>query len=486
MSHGPIADARRGRSERGLRALFAPVDPASLVAFRVAFGLLMVVLVARYFAHGWIDAQFHEPSMFFPWPGFEWVRPWPRPFMHVHFAALAGLALAVAAGFHTRVAAALFCAGFSWIHAIDRTLYLNHYYLISLVSLLLCVSPVGRAGSLDVKLGRVAPLAAFPAWTIALLRFQVGVVYFYAGVAKLQPDWLLRAQPMRIWMASVSDAPFVGAWLGSSTAAFAASWAGAAFDLAVPFLLLWPAARPLAFAALVIFHVFTALLFPIGLFPWLMIVCATIFLPPDWPRRVLRSGRAPRAADPRRDLPTRWWVAPALAAWVAIQACVPLRHLWRPGDVLWTEEGFRFSWKVMLVEKAGQARFSVHELRSGRRREVPMAERLTPAQLRAVTTQPDLARAFARRLASELEGAGVGPVEVYAEVFVSSNGRPARRVFDPSLDLAQQAPVQDLAEELPRPRVRDGAIARAQPELVVHAAVERLDAHLDRREREER
>lgn len=423
-----------------LRRLFAPVDTASLVALRVGFGLLMVVLVLRYFAHGWIDAQFHEPSMLFPWPGFEWVRPWPRPFMHLHFAALGALALALAVGFHTRAAAALFCVGFSWVHAIDRTLYLNHYYLISLLSLLLCFLPVGRAGSIDVRRGRVAPLASFPAWTIALLRFQIGVVYAFAGIAKLQPDWLLRAQPMRIWLTGVSDLPLVGAWLGSSAVAFAASWAGALFDLAIPLLLLWPATRAVAFAALVAFHVATALLFPIGLFPWLMIVCATVFLPADWPRRLVGRAApcAERASAPLP--PLRWGVIVALAGWVAFQVVVPLRHFWRPGDVLWTEEGFRFAWKVMLVEKAGHGTFTIRDPRSGQRREIPLQEHLTPAQLRAVTTQPDLARDFARRIAESIERTGGGPVEIHADVYVSANGRAARRVFDPALDLAHAPP----------------------------------------------
>lgn len=436
MSSARIRDLR-SRTER---ALFAPVDVASLVAFRIAFGLLMVVLVARYFAHGWIDAQFHVPSMFFPWPGFEWVQPWPRPFMHVHFAVLGALGLAIAAGFHTRAAAALFCVGFSWVHAIDRTLYLNHYYLISLLSLLLCVLPVGRALSLDVRSRRVEPLASFPAWTIALLRFQVGVVYFFAGVAKLQPDWLLRAQPMRIWLASIADVPFVGGWLASSDVAFAASWAGAAFDLAIPFLLLWPAMRTLAFAALVLFHLATALLFPIGLFPWLMIGCATVFLAPDWPRRVLGLVAATRIETHLPRATTRRWITAALAAWVVLQVAVPLRHLWRPGDVLWTEDGFRFAWKVMLVEKTGRARITVREPRTGLLREISLADHLTPAQLRAVTTQPDLMRAFAQQMASSLEAAGEGRVAVYAEVFVSSNGRPARRLFDPATDLAHALP----------------------------------------------
>lgn len=415
------------------------VDPASLVAFRILFGTAMVVLVARYFAHGWIDAQFHEPRMFFPWPGLEWVRPWPRPWMHVHFGVLAALAAAIACGFFQRTAAALFCVGFSYVHAIDRTHYLNHYYLVSLLSLLLAVLPLSRAGSLDVALGRLSPWLGFPSWMLGLVRFQVGVVYFFAGVAKLQGDWLLRAQPMRLWMAPLSDLPLVGSWLGAVWLAYAASWAGMIFDLAIPFLLLWPRVRSAAFATLVAFHVITGLLFPIGLFPWLMIGCATVFLPADWPRRLLRGAPAPTGppADPGAERLGRG-AAILLAAYVAVQIAFPLRHLALPGDVLWTERGFRFAWKVMLVEKAGLARFTAREAGSERTRDLPLADYLTPVQARMLATQPDMIHDFARAVAARIARAERTPVAVHADVWVSVNGQPARRLVDPAVDLSRE------------------------------------------------
>ena len=71
---------------RIVSALFAPVDIASLVAFRVAFGALMVVAISRYFAHDWIGQFFVTPRLFFPYPGLEWIvplRPEDREFEHI-------------------------------------------------------------------------------------------------------------------------------------------------------------------------------------------------------------------------------------------------------------------------------------------------------------------------------------------------------------------------------------------------------------------
>ena len=91
----------------GIPRLFAPIDGAALLAFRVGFGLLMAVLIARYFLNGWIAEQYYDPSRFFSWPGFAWIRPWPRPWMDVHFAALGLLALFIAAGLFYRLSIAL-------------------------------------------------------------------------------------------------------------------------------------------------------------------------------------------------------------------------------------------------------------------------------------------------------------------------------------------------------------------------------------------
>ncbi len=413
-----------GTDPRLLERLHRPVDGASVAAFRAIFGATMLVAVVRYFAHGWIDAQFVEPRMFFPYEGLEWVRPWSRAGMYVHFAALGALALGIAAGRGAlaRIAAALFALGFTYLHLIDKTNYLNHYYLVSLLSLLLAAVPASP---------RV------PAWAVAILRFQVGLVYFFGGIAKLDPDWLIDAQPLRIWLARASDLPLAGPLLETPAAAVAMSWAGAAFDLAAPFALLSRRARPFALGAHVAFHLATAALFPIGLFPYIMLGAATIFLEPDWPRRlrlpVPPPGPDPAAPSPRARLAT----AAALALFAAVQALAPLRSLARPGDVLWTEDGFRFSWRVMLVEKAGWARFEARDPATGARETIDPLSVLTPVQARMMATQPDMVLAFAHRIRDERARAGKPGMEVYADVRVSLNGRPGRPLVDPAMDLAR-------------------------------------------------
>jgi len=249
---------------RHLRDRFsAPVDIASLAAFRVLFGVLMAASVLRFVGKGWVRLFFVDPATHFTYPGFSFVKPWPSALMHLHYAALLLLAVGIAVGFCYRLCALGFFLGFTYVELIDRSLYLNHYYLVSLLAALLCVLPAGRAFSFDVWRQPELAVATVPGWALAALRFQVAVVYFFAGIAKLNHDWLVEAQPLRIWLAALGAWPVVGPWLATREVALVASWLGAAFDLGIVGLLLAPRTRGLGVVLVLVFHALTGVLFPI-------------------------------------------------------------------------------------------------------------------------------------------------------------------------------------------------------------------------------
>ena len=212
--------------------------------------------------------------------------------MYLHFALLGLASLGVALGYRYRLSIAAFFLLFTYVELIDKTTYLNHYYWVSLVSLLMIFMPLNRTAALDARRkpasGRDHTL---PAWVVWTLRAQVGVVYLFAGIAKLNPDWLLHAQPLRIWLYNSGDLLLVGPLLKEAWVAYAMSWAGAAFDLTIVGWLLWRRSRPIAYVVLVVFHLLTWLLFPIGMFPWIMSAGALIFFAPDWPQRLLAGLR---------------------------------------------------------------------------------------------------------------------------------------------------------------------------------------------------
>ncbi len=261
------------------------VDNASLAAFRILFGALLFFSTARFLLKGWVYDFYIKPTAFFPFLGFSWVQPWPPWGMYLHFMILALLALVVACGLYYRVAIVLFFLGFTYVELIDKTNYLNHYYFISLISFLMIFLPLHRRFSLDVWRKPTRLLLRTHPWPLWVLRAQVGMVYFFAGLAKLNPDWLLHGQPLKIWLASRSDFPGLCFLFFFAATDLVMSWVGMLFDLTVPFLLLWRRTRGAAYIFLVVFHLLTYRLFNIGVFPWVMIFSALIFFPPDWPPR---------------------------------------------------------------------------------------------------------------------------------------------------------------------------------------------------------
>jgi hypothetical protein len=247
-------------------------------------------------------------------------------------------------------------------------------------------------------------------------------------------DWLLRGEPLRIWLAADAELPLLRHFATTRWLPLAFGWCGMLFDLSIVIWLSWRRTRAPAYALVIAFHLATALLFRIGMFPWIMIVSATLFFDPAWPRRFLRprtggSGVAGMS-------PTRWGLA-ALGLYAAVQVVMPLRHFLYPGNTLWTEEGFRFSWRVMLIEKSGELEFTVVD-RDGRRVSVSPRQYLTPFQVRQAVTQPDMVLTLAHLVADDFDRRGRGPVAVYADAQVSWNGRPHAPIVDPRVDLARQ------------------------------------------------
>jgi vitamin K-dependent gamma-carboxylase len=424
-----------------LRALRAhagePIDASSIAAFRILFGALMLVATLRFIANGWIAEYFEMPSHFFSYWGFDWVKPWPGIGMYIHFGAMAVLATMMILGVATRFATLSFGALFAYAHLIDKTNYLNHYYLVVCMCLLMGVLPHARRTHV-------------PRWVLWALRAQIGIVYVFAGLAKLKADWVIDAQPMTIWLSANTDMPIVGPLFEHRWVAYVFSYAGIAFDLSIVPLLCWQRTRRYAYVAVVVFHVMTARLFHLGMFPWIMMASSLVFLPPDWPSRLLRR-RAPVAVAPAPARTPRILVA-ALGVYFAFQLVMPLRHFAYPGDVCWTEQGFRFAWHVMVMEKDGSVVLHVREPSTGRRWDVAPTQYLTRYQTKMMAPQPDMILQLAHIVADDFRARGIREPIVTVDAFVSLNGHRRARLIDPTIDLARQSDgISAKSWILPRP-----------------------------------
>jgi len=417
------------------------VSIAPLVTVRILFGFMMFAGALRFMLKGWVEQLYIEPRYFFTFYGFDWVQPLAGNGMWFVFIAMAIMALFIAIGLFFRFSSIAFFLLFTYVELLDVSNYLNHYYFISIFSLLMALMPAGRRFSVDVALRPQMARSSIPFWTIGALRVQLGMVYFFAGVAKLNADWLFRAQPLQTWFVPFTQLPTIGKAFEWKLTAFLFSWGGAIYDLSIPFLLAFRKTLPFAYLAVVGFHVITGFMFPIGMFPWVMIVLTWLFFPIDVHEKIV--SRLERLFKFRSPVSVSWnpkltnFLAYCLAVHLLIQMILPFRYLLYPGHLFWTEQGFRFSWRVMLMEKAASAQFYVSDPETGRVWDIHNPHYLTPVQEKQMSSQPDLLLQYASILENEFRSIGVMDPVVTADVFVALNGRRSRRYIDNKLDLSE-------------------------------------------------
>lgn len=421
-------------------------DAAPLAFFRIVFGLLMFVSIARFYLKGWIEAFYIQPQFFFSYYGFEWVKPIGE-FTYLIFFIAAISALMMALGYKYRLAALSFFLSFTWIELMDKTTYLNHYYFISLVAFLMILLPAHSFFSVDAFRNPKLAARKIPAWCIDSIKLMLLIVYFFAGIAKLNPDWLFHALPLKIWLPAKENLFLIGPLLATKWAPYLFSWSGALFDLSIGFLLWNKKTRPFAFAAVVFFHLMTSFLFPIGMFPFIMIGCTMVFFDAKVHHKFLKW-TAGIFKIPDEKLPEngsyrfpneviKSAIQGLLIVFFVLQILFPLRYLLYPGNVFWNEEGYRFSWRVMLMEKYGSAQFYVVDSESGKKIIVDNNAFLTPMQQKQMATQPDFILQYAHFLEKYYSEQGIKDPEIYVDNFVSLNGRRSQYLVDPTINLAE-------------------------------------------------
>lgn len=416
-----------------------PTGSSSLAVFRIVFGFIMAIGILRFCLNGWVETQYIEPKVHFPFYGFEWIQVLNPVGMYGLFIMMGLSAVGIMLGLYYRFSAVLFFLTFTYVELIDQSNYLNHYYFVSLIAFLLVFVPAHVRCSLDVKRKLVIRRTTVPQWTVLIIKLQLAVLYFFAGVAKLNYAWLFDANPMRIWLPAHNHLPIIGTLLTTTWVAYLFSWVGCFYDLTIPFFLTWRKSRLLAFTAVVVFHLATALFFQIGMFPYIMIGATLIFFSSNFHERILGwfEKRGEQNVQPDTCMTTKKsLVYPVLGVFFIIQLALPLRNHFYDGNLFWHEQGYRFSWRVMLMEKAGTAFFKVRDLKTGREEYVCNKTYLTPQQEKMMSTQPDMMLTYARIIKADYQKQGFQNIGVFAESYASLNGAGSRPFVDSSVDLS--------------------------------------------------
>jgi hypothetical protein len=423
---------------------------APLAVLRVAFGGIMLVSVVRFLLKGWVYAFYIKPRYHFTFYGFDWVKPFGATGMYLLFALLIMASILVTIGLFYRIAISTLFLCFTYVELIDKTTYLNHYYFISVMAFLMILVPANRYFSVDVFRKPELGVTYVPWWTIDIFKVQLFIVYFFAGLSKLNYDWLIAAMPLRIWLPANSHLPVIGELLTQLWVAYLFSWFGALFDLSIVFLLINSRTRKFAYLLVIIFHLATAWLFKIGMFPYIMILVTIVFFSENTHCKIIGYlGRIfSRANSNTGKAPGFYAIGPLkkriiytiLILHFTIQLLLPFRYLLYPGKLYWTEEGYRFSWRVMLMEKNGTAFFHVKDALTGKRTEIINSQYLTGFQESQMSTQPDMILQFAHILAADYRKRGIKTPVVTAESYVTLNGSGSRLYIDTTVNLAN---VQD-------------------------------------------
>ncbi len=419
--------------------IFRSVSIAPLASFRILFGAMLLFSTIRFWLKRWIDLLYIQPKFFFAYEGFEWIKPLTGNGMYVVFALMILATLCIMLGFFYRVAAILFFFLFTYVELLDKTNYLNHYYFVSIISLMLCFLPANKYASLDVRFGFTNKATLIPFWCICIIQLQIGLVYFFAGIAKINSDWLLHAQPLKIWLQSRDFFPIIGFLFSYKITPYIFSWFGMLFDVSIFFFLINKKTRPFAYATVVVFHLLTGYLFQIGVFPYVMIVATWIFFSDEFHQKFLSIiyKDETKSEIHYKSKFASLFVLVFIMHFI-MQIILPFRYLLYPDKLFWTEQGYRFSWRVMLMEKNAYTTFVVKD-KTGKIAEVRNRDYLTPQQEKQMSTQPDMILQFAHFIAKEYEQKKEFTIaEVYVDSYAALNGHPSQPFIDNTIDLAKQ------------------------------------------------
>jgi len=415
--------------------LFTQIDNSALVVFRIIFGLLIALEAIGAIFTGWIQRSLIEPQQTFNFIGFNFLQPLPGNGMLYYYALMGLFGLLVMVGYKYRISIIAYTIMWTGVYLMQKSSYNNHYYLLMLLLIIMSFLPANRFAAVDSRNNPSLRSISMPRWVWLVIVLQMWIVYTYAAVAKLYPDWLNGSFPS-VLMKSKQDYWLVGEFLQQQWVHYSIASFGLLFDLLIIPLLLWKKTRIFAFVAAIFFHLFNSFIFHIGIFPYLALAITLFFFPSEKINKwFLRNKKKYYNLNEIKVPSYRKPLLLILSGWFILQIALPLRHHFFQDDVLWTEEGHRLSWRMMLRSKSGRSTFKVVEAGSRDTLYVDKSQYLSKKQMGAVNSKPDLIWQFAQRLKREYAEEGKN-VQVFVDSKVSVNGRPFQQFIDPKVDLA--------------------------------------------------
>ena len=416
--------------------LFKYIDNSALIVFRMLFGALIFLESIGAIFTGWIKRTLIEPEFTFNFIGFDWLQPLPGQWMYAYYIVMGLFGLFVMVGYKYKLSMLGFALLWTGTYLMQKSSYNNHYYFLMILSAIMVILPAHRYASLDAKHNPKIKSTSMPNWCRWIFIIQLFILYTYASKAKIYPDWLDLTVP-ELLMKAKKHYLIIGDLLQHKFMHYLIAYGGILFDGLIIPLLLWKRTRKVAFFASIFFHLFNSIVFQVGIFPYLSLAFSLFFFEPRTIQKLFLK-RKPLYTENHIEVPS---YAPVFKTvfvlYFIVQIALPLRHHFIQDDVLWTEEGHRLSWRMMLRTKRGNAKFKVVDKATNNVIKVPLKKYLSGKQIRRIGSKPDFMWQFAQRLKRIYAEKGMD-IEVYVTSYVSVNGKPRKQLIDPEVDLANE------------------------------------------------
>lgn len=435
--------------------LFKQVDNIGLVLFRAVFGLLISIEAFGAIFTGWVRRTLVEPPFTFNFIGFDFLQYLQGDLMYYYFVIMGIFGIFVMLGYKYKFSMIAYAIMWTAVYLMQKSSYNNHYYLMMLLCWIMAFLPANRWFSLDAKINPEVKNPAMPRWVLLILILQVWIVYTYASVAKFYPDWL-DASMATLLMEGRKHYWLIGDLLQENWVHWAIAYSGIFFDLLIVPLLLWKRTRVVGFVISIFFHLFNSIIFQIGIFPYMSIAFALFFFSSEilkkrfLPKKILYAGDE-IIVPKHKNL-----IVGVFSIYFLFQLGLPLRHWSFKDDVLWTEEGHRLSWRMMLRSKSGSLMVYVADKETGKRKPYNYRILLGTKQQGSVATKPDIMWQLAQKIKA-VEAEKGRDVAVYMQATVRVNNGVYHPLTNPNVDLAAEEwhPFKHSEWILPSPKDYD-------------------------------
>lgn len=416
------------------RFLFKLIDNSALIVFRIIFGLLIFLESVGALFTGWVKLTLIDPEFTFSFIGFEWLQPLPENWMYVYYAIMGVFGFCVMIGYKYRISIIAFTILWTATYLMQKASYNNHYYFLCLISVVMIFLPANTCYSVDAKQNPHIKSNFMPRWSALILMFHIFLVYTYGSIAKLYPDWL-DTSVFELLVKSKQHYFIIGDLLQQKWLHYFLAYGGILFDgLIIPLLLFKPT-RKWAFIISVFFHLFNSIVFQVGIFPYLSLAFAVFFFEPRTIQKLFLKKK--HFYDNAEVIIPKYktTLLIILSGYLIVQLLLPLRHHLIQDNVLWTEEGHRMSWRMMLRTKGGIVKYKVIDKSNYSEIPIKLSDYLSEKQSVIASKKPDVIWQFAQYLKKDFKAKGID-VEVYVNCKISVNGKPLKQLIDPEIDLA--------------------------------------------------